>query len=285
MVDLSELDGLRAVRIAVFPDGRVGGPWSQAVPGPLLCDKGVVEVGEDRLEALEGAALGLLGGVMVDVPGAPAGPARWDTDLVATSDDLDVTHVRPPAPVPALQTDPPGVLGHLPALDVRAERAVDVAYDFMDLHERKGTPPPLNDLADAIQVEVDTYALTIGELMDQAKRRNKAKYERWVETQTPFTLPEAERLRKMAVCYRELGSEQVAELPRPSSALTYTFVSTDSEPYLSPTSEFSREDLLVGALLGGHPENVGADLRLRLLAWMGETSRSGGTPATSSASA
>lgn len=285
MVDLGELDGLRAVRVTVMADGVVGWPWSQTVPGPFLCDKGVVEVGEDRLEALEGAASGFLDDVMVDVPGAPAGLARWDPDLVPASDDLDVAHVRPPAPVPALQADAPRVLGHLPALDVRAQRAVDVAYDFMDLHERKRTPPPLSDLADAIQVEVDSYALTIGELMDQAKRRNKAKYERWVETETPFTLPEAERLRKMAVCYRELAPEQVAELPRPSSALTYTFVSTDSEPYLSPTAEFSREDLLVGALLGGHPENVGADLRLRLLAWMGGTSRSGDTPATSSASA
>lgn len=285
MVDLGELDGLRAVRIAVMADGAVGWPWSQTVPGPLLCDKGVVEVGEDRLEALEGAALGLLDDVMVDVSGAPTGLARWDPDLVAASNDLDMAHVRPPAPVPALQADPPGVLGDLSALDVRAQCAVRIPYDLVDLHERKRTPPPLRDIADAIQVEVDSYALTIGELMDQAQRRNKAKYERWVEEETPFTLPEAERLRKIAVCYRELSPEQAAELPRPSSALTYTFVSTNSEPWLSPTQEFSREDLLVGALLGGHPENVAEDLRLRLLAWMGGTSRSGDTPATSSASA
>lgn len=256
-------------------DGVVGRPRVEAVSGAFLCQEGVVEVGEDRLQPLEGSAPGLLDDVMVDVSGAPTGLAGWDTDLVATPDDLDVAHVRPATPVPALQADAPGVLGDLPALDVRAQRAVDVAYDFMDLHERKRTPPPLSDLADAIQVEVDSYALTIGELMDQARQRNKAKYERWVETETPFTLPEAERLRKVAVCYRELPSERVAELPRPSSALTYTFVSSDSEPYLSPTAEFSREDLLVGALLGGHPENVGADLRLRLLAWMGETSRTG----------
>lgn len=139
----------------------------------------------------------------------------------------------------------------------------------MDLHDRNGTPPPLSDLADAIQTEVDAFALSIGLLMDRAQQRNKAKFERWVEKETPFTLTEAHRLRRMAVLYRELPGDSRAHLPRPSAALTYTFKEVDTQPWMSTTQEFSREDLLIGALLGGHPENVAGDLRARLLAWVG----------------
>jgi hypothetical protein len=125
---------------------------------------------------------------------------------------------------------------------------------------------------------VDAFALTIGELMDQALRRNKAKFERWVMTDTPFSLPEAHRLRRIALLYKG-DRESDAALPRPSSALTYTFDVLDAEPWLSPTQEFSREDLLVGALLGGHPENVAEDLRARLSAWLGHVAADAGVGA------
>jgi hypothetical protein len=154
----------------------------------------------------------------------------------------------------------------------------------MDLHEPNDTPPPLTDLADAIALEVDAFALVIGDLFDKAKRRNKAKYERWVEMATPFTLQEADRLRTIAISYRDLPEESRADLPRPSSALSYTFENVDTEPWLSPTQEFSREDLLTGALMGGHPENLAEDLRRRLLAWMGDRSHNDAPPPTSSES-
>lgn len=141
--------------------------------------------------------------------------------------------------------------------------------NFSNLHEVKVPLPPLEDLAAAIQTEVDSFALAIGNLMDMAQRRNKAKFEKWVEAETPFTLAEAHRLRRIFVAYRDLPAESEAELPRPSSALTYVLDSGDTEPWLSPTQEFSREDLLVGALLGGHPENVVGDLRKRLASWLG----------------
>lgn len=144
----------------------------------------------------------------------------------------------------------------------------------MDLHEANSSPPPLDELAARIQSETDAFALLIGNLMDQGLRRNKAKFERWVLTSTPFSISEAHRLRAVFIAYRDLPAETVRDLPRPSSALSYVFDPVDTAPWMSPTNEFSREDLLAGALLGGHPENLGGDVRQHLCSWLGIASSS-----------
>lgn len=138
-----------------------------------------------------------------------------------------------------------------------------------NLHAGDGTPRPLDELAALVQSEVDAFALTIGNLMDQAMRRNKAKFSRWVQESTPFSMAEANRLRTIFIAYRDLPQEAITSLPRPSSALTYTFESLDTTPWLSPTQGFSRGDLLAGALLGSHPEHVSADVLRLLREWIG----------------
>lgn len=129
---------------------------------------------------------------------------------------------------------------------------------------------PLEDLAARIQSETDAYALTIGALFERAKLRSRSRYMAWVRDATPFTLAEAERLRAVAVAYRELPAEALRGLPRPSFALSFVFEDQDPTPFLSATHQFSRLDLAVGALLGGHPEELSSDVRAALLAWLGQ---------------
>lgn len=112
----------------------------------------------------------------------------------------------------------------------------------------------------------------MGLLFEQAKRRNRARYATWVRCDTPFTLAEAERLRAIAVCYRDLPEDAVKSLPRPSSALSFVLEEADPAPYASATHQFSREDLLVGGLLGSHPEAVSPDVMRMLKDWMGQAS-------------
>lgn len=121
-----------------------------------------------------------------------------------------------------------------------------------------------------MQSEVDAFALMIGNLFDQARRRSRSRYMAWVSGSTPFTLQEAERLRAVAVAYRDLPPDVVKGLPRPSSALSFVFEEEDPTPYLSATHQFSRMDLAVGALLGGHPEELSSDVRALLMAWLGQ---------------
>lgn len=135
--------------------------------------------------------------------------------------------------------------------------------------EPNGTPPPLPELAARIQAEADAFALTMGLLFDQAKLRNRGRYSSWVRSDTPFTLAEAERLRAIAVCYRDLPEAAVKGLPRPSSALSFVLEEADPKPFESSTHLFSREDLLVGGLLGSHPEALGSDVRRLLVEWLG----------------
>ena len=135
--------------------------------------------------------------------------------------------------------------------------------------------PTLDELANRIQSEVDAFALTIGNYMDQAKRRNARRFMQWVQADTPFSLAEAERLRVIAIAYRDLPPEAVAELPRPSSALSYVLESADTAPFMSATRDFTREDIVAGALLGGHPENLGLEVLDRLRAWLGSRSDDG----------
>lgn len=131
----------------------------------------------------------------------------------------------------------------------------------------EGTPLPV--LASQIRDLADGFALAIGDLMDQAMRRNKAKYSMWVRTETPFTLDEAERLRKMAILYRDLPSEAARELPRPSAALSYVMEDEDPTPYLSPTATLSSLDLAAGCLLGASPEELSGPVLEALRAWAG----------------
>lgn len=131
----------------------------------------------------------------------------------------------------------------------------------------QGTPLPV--LAAQIQQIADAFALAIGNLMEEAMRRNKAKYSMWVRTETPFTLEEAERLRKIALAYRELPAETVSLLPRPSSALSYVMEDDDPTPYLSPTARLSTLDLAAGCLLGGSPEELTDQVLADLRAWVG----------------
>jgi hypothetical protein len=140
----------------------------------------------------------------------------------------------------------------------------------MDLiHDDQSTPPPLDELAALVQSETDTFALTIGNYFDQAMRRSKRKFPGWVLTSTPFSLAEAHRLRGVFIAYRDLPSETIRSLPRPSSALSYVMEAESTEPYASATAEFTREDLLAGALLGSHPETLSSDVRESLVAWLG----------------
>lgn len=131
----------------------------------------------------------------------------------------------------------------------------------------QGTPLPV--LASQIREEADTFALRIGALMQEAMERNKAKYSMWVRTETPFTLEEAERLRKISIAYRELPSEVCRELPRPSAALSYVMEDEDPTPYLSPTARLSTLDLAAGCLLGGSPEELNDSVLEAIRAWVG----------------
>lgn len=128
---------------------------------------------------------------------------------------------------------------------------------------------PLEELGARIQSEVDAFALLMGNLLGQAKRQSRARYMAWVSAATPFTLQEAERLRAVAEAYATLPPEVVRGLPRPSSALSFVFEAENPEPYLSATHQFSRLDLAVGALLGGHPEELSTDVRALLVGWLG----------------
>lgn len=152
---------------------------------------------------------------------------------------------------------------------------------YFVLHDPEGTPlPPLEELGALVQSEVDAFALTIGLLMDKAQRRNVRKFGAWVEMSTPFTLAEAERLRAVAVSYRDLPKEVIVSLPRPSSALSFVFEDVSNSSFLSATAGFSREDIIAGGLLGGHPENLSADVRALLSEWLGQALRDGGSDAS-----
>jgi hypothetical protein len=113
-----------------------------------------------------------------------------------------------------------------------------------------------------------TIGVTIGSLMDQARRRNRQKFRQWIRQSTPFQVAEAERLMTVAIAYRDLPAETIRSLPRPSSALTYVFEDVDTRPYESSTSAFSRADLLAGALLAAHPDELSTDVGLMLRAWL-----------------
>lgn len=199
--------------------------------------------------------------------------AQRDSDPEAATEDFDPAQVRPGAPSEAVGADPAGASCHFTQDPVRAERARHVTFDAMSLgHPDQGTPlPTLEELSARIQAEVDAFALTIGLHMDRARRRSARRYARWVQDDTPFTLAEAERLRAIAIAYRDLPTEATTGLPRPSSALSYVLEYADTTPYLSATREFSREDIAAGALLGGHPENLSSDVKERLARWLGQT--------------
>lgn len=128
----------------------------------------------------------------------------------------------------------------------------------------------LSELAAIVHAEVDTFALTVGNLMLAARERAPSRFERWVREDTPFTVAEALRLVHVALAYRDLPSQTVVSLPRPSSALSYVFEEADTAPYLSPTNRFSREDLAAGALLGGDPAALSVDVRSQLEQWLAD---------------
>lgn len=126
----------------------------------------------------------------------------------------------------------------------------------------------LSELAALITAEADTFALTIGNLMIEARERAPTRFERWVHEDTPFTVIEALRLRAIALCYRDLPDPAVASLPHPLAALSFVFEPADPTPYLSATNRFTREDLAVGALLAGDPAALSGDVRTLLERWL-----------------
>ena len=273
MINVGELQGFGAVWIPAITHGHVCGPGVESQSGSLFGNECVVEVGEDRLQAFEGVGFGAFGFVVVGVFVAGA-PDSWaptrDADSEAPPDYFYTHHIWAAAPSEAVRTYSSSPRRHLVEDKVRAQQTGPPTEDRSSVaHMTQRTPLPV--LASQIREEADSFALRIGNLMQEAIERNKAKYSMWVRTETPFTLEEAERLRKIALAYRELPSEVCRELPRPSSALSYVMEDEDPTPYLSPTARLSTLDLAAGCLLGGSPEELTDQVLADLRAWVGRS--------------
>ena len=85
-------------------------------------------------------------------------------------------------------------------------------------HLPDGTPVLLTpeQIATEVYATVDREALRLGELLELARdRMSRTGYERWVETELPFDLPMARRLRAVYLGYRELPTDMLTQMPLP----------------------------------------------------------------------
>lgn len=80
-------------------------------------------------------------------------------------------------------------------------------------------PSTLPEITDAIYARIDAFVLEIGALLHHAFTNHRAVYDDWVETQLPFGLDKARRMRMIYVAYRELPTETLARLPAPWQSL------------------------------------------------------------------
>ena len=138
------------------------------------------------------------------------------------------------------------------------------------LHLAERTPRPLDELSDVIVDACNRFALEVGELLAEAKERNRQKYRRWVHDHTPFTVAEADRLRAIYLGRRDLPPKIAEQLPAPRMALTYAFAPTADNADPSPTRDFTQADLLVGALVGLDREDLTGVAVDMLREWLGD---------------
>jgi len=230
MVYAGERLSLAPVRIGAGEQGRSEGP--RVEPGGLafLCEQDVVQVGEDRSEPshrpkfafvnylLSGFGLGAL-----DFLAAGAfGWAERDREAGAAGFDLDLFEGGASF-FEAGGADASGAVGdRFDDEGVLAANADDVAFDGMATHLPDGTPVLLDaeQIAAEVYATVDREALRLGELLELARdSMSRAGFERWVETELPFDLPMARRLRAVYLGYRELPPEMLKEMPLPWQSL------------------------------------------------------------------
>lgn len=137
-------------------------------------------------------------------------------------------------------------------------------------------------------------ALRVGELLESALQRvGNERWRGWVESDLPFGLETARRLRAVYLGCSQLPTEVVAQLPRPWQAL-YALVkvpqaelaaaveSGQVHPGLSAraaiavskdlrgtgTRQFSPLDVIAGRLLAASPDDLSADVAERLRRWL-----------------
>ena len=71
-------------------------------------------------------------------------------------------------------------------------------------------------IAHEVYATVNHEALRLGELLELARdQMSRSGFERWIETELPFDLLMARRLRAVYLGYRELPPEMLNEMPLP----------------------------------------------------------------------
>lgn len=137
-------------------------------------------------------------------------------------------------------------------------------------------------------------ALRIGELLDEAyEAHGSERWRQWVDSDLPFGVETARRLRAVYLGCKELPPEIVAELPRPWQAL-YALVKLPPERLSAAIAvgeigkdmstraaieaarairgnraKFTPLDVIAGRLLAGRPDDLSPDVAALLRQWLG----------------
>ena len=143
-----------------------------------------------------------------------------------------------------------------------------------------------------VYAAIDSMAIELGRVLTEVHELFPKAYEHWVETELPFKLDKARRLRMVYRMVTELPAEIQTQLPRPwqalyalsrapSGALTSAVEAGIVHPGLSVaetnrvvaemkggTRHFTDVDLIVGKLVTRDVEHLGSVAREALLAWL-----------------
>lgn len=292
MVDGEERLSLLPCGIFVAERRSVLRPGRQAAVGAFFGEEDHVEVGEHRGEASHrgelrflGVAFAFRGACLV----ALLAVHGWHRDDTGPGDDLEVPQRLFVVGDETLGAEATGLHPQLvndPL--VGAASAGVVTCDLVSRHRRKGSTdgPDRAEIVERILSILDAACLELGGLVDSEHKRSIDDWAAWVESELPFTVEEARRLRALFLAYALFPAETIERLPRPWTAL-WTIpagrIGRGMPRHATAAKRVSASELLATRLMQTDPGDVSMDVVAALVAWLHERDSGGSGEAPESA--
>lgn len=145
----------------------------------------------------------------------------------------------------------------------------------MGRHRSKDSSAPAErtEIVDHVLSLLDSMCLQLGGLLESAPRRNYDEWAAWVETDLPFTVEEARRLRGVYLAHKLFTADIIEGLPKPWRAL-WTIpaarIGRGMPRHATQAKRVSAPELLATRLLASDPNDVSMDVVSSLARWLHE---------------